>query len=328
MKTIIRTALFCIVCSIAYTVSAQTDLVAPVTGTVTGTVENENGELVPPQAAVSGTVVATESNGVVTANVTGTASCTGGLGLHFTFEAQYDTASNSFTGMYSHTPGSAPDQALSFTNDGGYQWTAHLSGEAPSDTGPRSYDLSFQFQIPETAIFSGNQIPAERTYAGALNSTQSVTVPISVPLAGINETLTYTVVFDGSWSAVAVPLVDETFTFTGEASGTFASNETHTISGTIPGFGALSISVGISGSFGGSLFYIDENTVAFQGSWVGSGAGKTFGGDTTITINFQDTSEFPFSVSGTIPIETGFTQMPTMEIPFSVSGTFPLSIQQ
>ena len=328
MNLVIRRVIFFIACSIAFSASAQTDLVAPVTGNVTGTVENENGELVPPQAAVSGTVVATDNNGVITANVSGTASCTGGLGLHFTFEAQYDSNSNSFTGMYSHTPGAAPDRALSFSNDGGFAWTAHLSGEAPSNTGPRSYDLSFQFEIPETAIFQGNEVPAERSYGGTLSTTQSVSIPLSIPQAGINQTLDYSVVFDGSWSAVAVPLVDETFTFTGEASGTFASTETLTVTGMVPGLGALSIPVAISGSFGGSLFMIDEDTVAFQGSWVGSGADQTFGGDTTITIEFQDTSAFPFSVSGSIPVQTGVALLPTIEIPFSVSGTFPLSIQQ
>lgn len=327
MSIMIRTLAFCAASLLALNVYAQGDLIAPVTGNVTGTVENENGELVSPQAAVSATVVATDNNGVITANVTGTASCTGGLGLHFTFEAQYNSNDNSFVGSYSHTPGEAPNQALSFTNDGGYQWTAHLSGEAPSNTGPRAYDLSFQFEIPETAIFSGNAIPAERSYGGSLNTTQQVIVPLSVPQAGINQTLVFDVVFDGSWSAVAVPLADQSVRFTGSADGTFASTNTVTVSGNVPGFGPISVETGISGSYGGSLFLIDEDTVAFQGSWVGSGAGKTHGGDTTITIEFQDTSAFPFTVEGTVPVATGFAQFPSIDLPFSVSGTFPLSVQ-
>jgi len=327
MKSLLSVSSFFALFLFAATAMAQADLVAAVTGTVSGTVENENGEMVAPQSAVSATVVATDNNGVITANVSGTASCTGGLGLHFTFEAQYDSTSNSFSGMYSHTPGGAPDQALSFTNNGGYSWTAQLSGQAPSNTGPRAYDLSFEFDIPETAVFSGNALPAERTYGGSLSATRPVSVPLSIPQAGINQTLEYSIVFDGSWSAVAVPLEDESVTFTGEASGSFASTETLTVMGNVPGFGAISVPVQVSGSFGGSLFMIDADTVSFQGSWVGSGADKTFGGDINIDIEFADTSSFPFAVSGVIPVATGIAQMPSIEIPFSVSGDFPLTVQ-
>ncbi len=115
--------------------------------------------------------------------------------------------------------------------------------------------------------------------------------------------------------------------FTGEATGTFASTNTETVIGTVPGSGQLSIRVQVSGSFGGTLFLIDKDTVSFQGSWVGTGANQTVGGDINIDIEFQDTSSFPFSVSGTIPVETGFEQLPLTNIPFAVSGSFPLSIQ-
>lgn len=306
---------------------AQTDLIAPVTGMVTGLVENDAGEMVPPQAAVSATVVANDNNGVITASVSGTASCTGGLGLHFAFEAQYSSADNSFVGMYSDVPGNAPDKALSFTNNGGYSWTAHLSGSAPSPTGARAYDLQFQYEIPSQAIFQGNALPADRTYGGTLATTQTVVVPLSVPLAGINQTLNYNVEFNGSWSAVAIPQLDNSVVFTGEATGTFASTNTETITGFAPGVGDISIPVRVSGNFGGTLFLVDEDTVSFKGSWVGMGAGNTVGGDISIDIEFQDTSSFPFTVSGSIPVETGVPQLPLINVPFSVSGNFPLSIQ-
>lgn len=306
---------------------AQGDLVAALTGSVSGLVENSNGEMVVPQAAVQATIVAIDSGGVVTADVSGTASCTGGLGLHFAFEAQYNTNDNTFVGMYSDIPGAAPNKALTFTNDGGYSWTALLSGMAPSDTGLRAYDLSFNFQVPETAVFSGNALPADLVYAGSLESTQTVSVPLVISPVGINQNLEFSVDFTGSWSATAVPLEDGSSVFTGQASGSFASSNTVTVEATVPLVGIVSIPVAIEGSFGGSLFLIDENTVSFQGSWVGSGADHTFGGDISIDIEFQDTSSFPFSVSGTIPIATGIALLPTVEIPFSVSGHFPLSIQ-
>lgn len=327
MKPFVRHLLLAVALLLPITSFGQSDLIAPVVGSVTGLVQNDSGAMVSPQAAVQATVVAKDNNGVITADVSGTASCTGGLGLHFAFEAQYNSSTNTFVGMYSDIPGFAPDKALSFTNNGGLSWTAELSGSAPSPTGLRDYDLSFNFEIPPTAIFTGNALPSDRTFQGSLSTTQTVVVPVNIPLAGINQDLNFNVEFSGSWSAVAVPQGDGSSVFTGQANGNFASSNTVTIAANIPGFGAISIPVSISGSFGGSLFMIDENTVSFQGAWVGSGANQTFGGNTTIDINFQDTSAFPFTVSGTLPVATGISQFPQVEVPFSVSGNFPLSIQ-
>ena len=307
--------------------AAQGQLVAAVTGTVSGLVEDKNGDMVPPQAAVQATVSADTSGDSVVATVTGTASCTGGLGLHFTFEAQYNTADNSFVGMYSDIPGSAPNKALSLVNNGGYSWTASLNGNAPSDTGTRAYDLSFSFEIPDTAAFSGNALPDDLTYSGLLNTTKQVIVPLVIPQANINQNLVFDLVFTGDWSATSVPLVDGTAVFTGSATGSFMSSNTEIVTVTAPGLGTLNIPVQVSGSFGGSLFSVDKDTVSFQGSWIGSGVNQTFGGDIKIDIEFQDISSFPFSVSGVIPVDTGYPLLGVIHIPFAVTGNFPLSIQ-
>ena len=71
--------------SISSIAVAQQDLVAAVVGNVTGTLEDKDGNLVPPQTAVQATVNAIDNNGTIVANVSGTASCTEGLGLHFAF---------------------------------------------------------------------------------------------------------------------------------------------------------------------------------------------------------------------------------------------------
>ena len=310
---------------------AQQDLVAAVVGDVTGTVEDKDGNMVPPQTAVQATVVATDNNGTIVANVTGTASCTGGLGLHFAFEAQYDSTSNSFTGMYSHTPGEAPSLPLSFSSDGGFKWTTTLSGQAPSDTGLRAYDLAFEFEIPETAIFSGNALPSDRTYSGSLATTQTAVVPVSIPEFGINQTLNFDLQFSGTWDAVSVPKSDGSSVFTGSASGSFTSLNEQTISVTTPQ-GPLNLTVTAGGTFGGSLFLIDEDTVSYQGAWTGIGTvgGETreYGGDINIDIEFADTSAFPFNVSGNIPIAPGIPGGPeVILIPFAVSGNFPLNVQ-
>ena len=216
---------------------------------------------------------------------------------------------------------------LNFSNDGGYKWTTTLSGQAPSDTGLRAYDLAFDFEIPQTAIFSGNALPADRSYGGSLATTQNVVVPVGIPELGINTSLNYEVVFSGSWDAVSVPKTDGTSVFTGSATGSFASQNEQSITVTTPQ-GPVSITVPINGTFGGTLFLIDEDTVSFQGAWTGNGLDRSYGGDINIDIEFADTSAFPFSVSGTIPIEPGIPGGPTLiTIPFQVSGNFPLSVQ-
>ena len=325
MKFVTKISLICALL-LPGLVAAQGQLVAAVTGTVNGLVQDKNGDMVPPQAAVQATVSADTSGDSIVATVTGTASCTGGLGLHFTFEAQYNTADNSFVGMYSDIPGSAPNKALSLVNNGGYSWTASLSGNAPSDTGSRAYDLSFSFEIPDTAVFSGNALPDDLTYSGLLNTTKQVVVPLVIPQVNINQNLVFDIVFSGDWSATSVPLVDGTAVFTGSATGSFMSSNTEIVTVATP-LGTQEIPVQVSGSFGGSLFSVDEDTVSFQGSWIGSGVNQTFGGDINIDIEFQDISSFPFSVSGVIPVDTGFPLFGIVKIPFAVSGSFPLSIQ-
>jgi len=319
--------------SISSIAVAQQDLVAAVVGNVTGTVEDKDGNLVPPQTAVQATVNATDNNGTIVANVSGTASCTGGLGLHFAFEAQYDSTSNSFSGMYSHTPGEAPSIPLNFTPTGGTAWTTTLSGQASSPTGLRAYDLAFDFEIPQTAIFSGNALPSDRTYRGNLASTQTVVVPLSIPAFGVNETLNFEIDFTGTWDAVSVPKTDGTSVFTGSTSGTFQSQNSQTITITPPPVGSITVppitqTISVFGSWGGSLFLIDEDTVSFQGAWTGSALNQSYGGDINIDIEFADISSFPFSVSGAIPISPGIEGAPAViEIPFQVSGNFPLSVQ-
>lgn len=132
--------------SISSIAVAQQDLVAAVVGNVTGTVEDKDGNLVPPQTA-----------------------------------------------------GEAPSIPLNFTPTGGTAWTTTLSGQASSPTGLRAYILAFDFEILETAIFSGNALPSDRTYSGNLASTQTVVVPLSIPAFGVNETLSFVLNFTGTW---------------------------------------------------------------------------------------------------------------------------------
>lgn len=321
----IKTLISLVLILFAVPVWAQ-DYIAGVVGGLSGTVEDDQGNMVAPQAAISATMMAQLAGSGVTADISGTGSCTGGLGLHFEFEAQFDAATNSFTGMYSDIPGTAPYKTLEFISNGGTSWSAVLSGTAPSPSGERAYDLSYDFEVPESAIFAASQLPDDLVYGGSLNTTQTVSVPVNVQAAGIDETVDIEIDFSGSWDATAVPQVDQSVVFTGSASGSFVSTNSPTVTATVPVLGSISIPINVDGSFGGSLFLVDESTVAFQGSWVANAADQSFGGDINITINTEDTSSFPFSISGTLPFETGVSQLPLIEIPFSVAGSFPLDL--
>lgn len=302
---------------------------APLTGalqgSVSGAVENNSGVMVAPKAAVQATIFANENNGVITATVAGSAACTEGLGLAINFSAQYDSATQGFTGLYSDTPGKTPDMPITFTNKGGLAWTASVSGKAPSATGERSYALDMDFTVDQQAIFPGAKLPADKVYGGQLNKTQIVQVPVVISQLGVNQTLSLEVVFEGSWSATAVPNRDGSSTFTGEASGSFSTPQPATLNITTPA-GPLSIPVSIGGSFGGTLFYLNDTAVAFQGAWAAQGGGDAYGGDMSVTIPLNDVSSFPFSIQGSAQVQTGVSQLPTVSVPFSASGSFPLAL--
>lgn len=312
------------------TLAAQTtNLIAPVLGTLTGTVEDDQGNMVPPQAAISATVEAQQEGSDIIAMVSGTASCTGGLGLHITFEATYDLQSNSFTGMYSDVPGGPLNTPITFVNNGGLSYSAIMQGDAPSPTGSRAYDLSYDFEVPQEAIFEAQTMPDEITFSGNLLSDVTVPVSISVPEINLDESFEVDLRFEGSWSAVAIPQLDGNAVLTGSASGTFSQQNTISITVTLPVVGSITVPVDIQGSFGGSLFLIDATNVAFQGSWAVSTGGEfnqDFGGDLEITVNTEDTSVFPYRATGSLPISTGIEGQPEVTVEFLAEGMFPLDL--
>lgn len=447
---------------IAITGHAQETLIAPLIGSVSGQVQAPDGSLVEPTAAIDGTILASIDNGSITASIEGSASCTGGLGIHFTFAGQYDSATGNFSAQFSDTPGFAPDTAADIVGIGNNTWQVSLSGKAPSDTGERDYDLQFEFQVPETAIFPGGKVPAANFYSGTLNQSISVPIDLNNSALGLNQSVDLSIDVSGSWDATSIPRIDSSADISGEASGTISSNSvqilvagatpstleipvTHTatvpvpfqntqlgvnttvnmvfefngtysgslqqdstysgsvtgsfstqpysIASSVPGVntqiplsstqsislpivdtatgvnttaqvdvtingsgtlvsnsGSLTgqgsgsfsssqfevnaesaggnnvINLQVNGSFGGSLFTVNESTLAFKGAWVATGANQNFGGDIDITVPLADTSTFPFSFSGVLPIATGNSAVPQLNIPLNFSGSFPLNL--
>lgn len=278
-------------------------------------------------AAVDATVQAVaDVNGKVTGSVQGTASCTDGLGMQITFNAQFDPATARFSGTFTDVPNGTPDTAIVFEYVSGMSWRAHVSGKASSATGPRDYNLSFDFELPEYAIFAGNRIPPERTLQGTLSQTRTVQIPINIPNL-FNQVVSVDMAFNGNWNAVIVPKPDGSAAITGGATGTFASVSPIAISFTIPGLGQQSLSIPVSGSFGGNLFVVSATEVAFRGAWTATGGSQNFGGDLNISVPLANgtPTSFPFDVSGVLDIRTGVSQFPSLQVPFSVSGEFPFN---
>lgn len=325
MKPIVR-VLVLTAASLPIVGFAQQDLVGAVTGSLSGTVENAQGNMVAPEGAVQATVFATDNgNGNVTAIIEGSASCTGGLGLTITFSAQYDSTSGNFTGQYTDEPGATPDEDVVFSNSGGLNWSAHFSGTAPSSTGQRAYDLDFAFTIPDNAVFTGNKLPNDIVYQGSLSNQPTVEVPVNVPSIGLHETVTFNLNFDGSWKATAVPQANGGAVYTGEASGSFYGDG-GTLVVTIPFVGQQSFAVSAAGSFAGTLFTVSSSEVAFKGAWVANANDDDYGGDVEIVIPLDNYAAFPFTVQGQLEIATGVSQLPSVLVPFTVSGSFPLNL--
>ena len=304
---------------------AQTDVVGAIVGSVGGTVQDEAGEMVAPQGAVQGTIVANDSSGSLVASVSGTAATSGALGLALQFSADLDATTGGFVGMYTDKPGGTPDMEIVFTPAGDLTWSAQVAGMAASATGDRSYDLTVQFSVPQAAIFSGGTLPTDKVYNGTLNNSVSAVVPLVVPQIALDMTLNFSFLIEGSWTVTTVPLDDGSLAYTGTASGTF-SGGAGPVSVTVPLLGALTLPSDFTGSFSGNLFTVSATELAFKGSWTASSLDQSFGGDVEILIPLDDPSSLPFSFEGTMPMATGLPIQPTFNMPLSMSGSFPLAI--
>jgi len=300
-------------------------LTASVHGSVAGTVQNSAGGMVVPQSAVHGTVSANDNNGAISATLEGTAATTGPLGMTLKFTAQYDPATQAFNGLYSDTPGQVPDIPLQFTNAGGLNWRATISGNAPSTSGERAYALNVNLVIESGAIYPQAALPADKVFSGRLDHQQTVQLPVNLPALQASQTLPLTMRFQGEWSATTFVDSAGKPLFAGTAAGSFSTLQPASLN-IVPAGGAMTVPVSIGGSFSGTLFAVSDTELSFKGAWVSLNSGQTLGGDISIRVPLQDLSKFPYSLSGTAQVATGASQVPTLTLPFSASGEFPLAL--
>ncbi len=313
--------------------AAAADMVGSMVGTVTGTVADATGQPVTiDQGAVSGDVdVAIDAQSNIVATVTGTASCIGAVGVHINYTVSYNTVTGALSGTYTD-PADATPRTIEFTNLGGLQWQGAVADSVEVDGEARPYNITINLELPETALYNGSQFPADNPQlSGPLSTDLALSVPVSLPQFGINQTISTTITVDGQWVANMVPQANGGIAITGSASGTYSS-PTISLTATVMGF-QVPISFTLNGNFGGSLFQDSNGVLFFAGTYGESLQGATGGvtvdysGDLMIEVPMAAggvSSELPFSFSGSPQVSV--SSFGNFTVPITVSGNFPFSM--
>lgn len=321
--------------------AAASEMVGSVVGEIEGWVTNAAGEQVVPQGAVSGDVaVSISPEGVIVATVTGTASCTGGLGVHIDYVVAYDTATGDLSGYYTD-PANATQRPiqLSLREAGRLRWRGTIADSVVVDGQTRPYEIRIDLELPETALYNGSQFPAGFQLSGPLSTTMTVTGQVTVQEFGISETINTTVDVTGQWVASLVP-DDGGTAITGHASGTYTSPTiTLSASGSFMGIPwSEQVSFTLNGQFGGSLFQDAGGVLFFAGTYGESMQNYTgtipysvsYTGDMLIEVPVDAAgaiSPLPCSFSGSPAVDVGSSGMfGSFTVPISVSGVFPFSM--
>lgn len=299
-------------------------------GSVTGQVENQDGQFVQPRATVEAVTEVVINGPNITAIVNGTASCTEGLGLQITFRAEYDNATGALTGFYSDIPNSANlDKPITFVKGSGFAWTAQISGEAPSATGLREYDLALDVMLPGPALFPGTAFPPERSLSGQLADTRTISVPIEIPALNVSTTLQLGVEVAGQWQAKVVPLGAGQQRITGNVVGSISTPTPATLSLNIPNLGEQQVQIAVTGGFGGSLITNSATELAFIGSWSASVGNGNYGGDLEILVplqNINSLDSLPYAINGVFQVTPDFPGALPVSVPVDIAGGFPFSL--
>lgn len=293
------------------------DSIGSMIGSLYGPVTASDGKTHQANGAVDATVkIDIADNGAITATVTGSAASNAGLGIAIDFTATYNGATNTLSGTYTDT-GTQTPQEIIFSNTGGLNWTANVSGNTPSENGLRPYNMSIDLGLPNAAIYSGTSLPSEKTYDGPISSTIDVSVPIVVGNF-VNENVDLSVLISGTWSATSVPLDDGSVSLTGTVSGTLTTPEPASV--TILGATGL---VNLQSTFSGTLNTNTKGSIGFQGSFSDAeGYGGLLDFDIPIGPNGVPTS-FNVSFDGSFVVDTPVGPMPA---PFNTSSPVPFVI--
>ena len=302
---------------------------------ISGTITDSTGKvtaLTPSNTGIAGDLSFIYNDaGDLIAQVSGTVASNG---MSFTYSTDYDVSTGNLTGYYADNRDKVP-HPITFTNKGSLQWTGRITGTGlGADGKSMPYDVSFDIVLPSQAISMGSQFPPNGKFDLDLARTEAASIPISIPLLGINQTFSTNVITEGRLVASLVPSAAGV-TLTGTVDGAVRMDPPLEISGqyTVPpvsGFTippvSYSVSVDTTGRFSGVLTGSSaQNNMKFIGNWSSvSSNGATGGGTLEMAIPLTATGQLPATaqllIQGTVtaPINAG-TVPAGISIPTSMS---------
>lgn len=324
--------------------SAAQEYLGAMLGSITGSVVTADGKTVTPQCSPSVDVTVSDADGKIGAVVTGTIVCDAGVVVNFT--ANYDAATQALSGTYSDNLGNS-GKAIKFTQSGDLTWTASVSGTTSQTSGVKSYSATVTINLPPQALFAGKY---NGKLSGPIQATNPISIPLNIPELGINQTLSFNLIIEGTWEAKLVPSAKGT-EITGKVSGTLKGDQAIHILGKvdlskyvpagIPGVPTsmdVPIDIDINETFSGTLFgNLASNNLTFKGFATQMGKPVSFemaipldaGGGIPNRMNFSLGGSMPVSLpSGSLPSYIPASMVPSsMTLPTSLgNGQIPFTI--
>lgn len=323
---------------------------------VTAQVTDSNGQSKASRCTASTDLSALESSGALTANASGTVVCEDGVLV--TYTAAFDVASQALSGTFSDNLGNS-NKPITFTPTGAaLTWTASISGTGSKAGQPRAYQASVVVTLPPQAIYAGKR-PSNSFLSGPIKATNPISIPLNIPQIGINQTLNFNVIVDGSWQVDVVPNASGA-SITGKVSGTVKGDQEFHLKGQVdissyipagvplpPGFSTkieVPVDIVINESFAGTLFGdAASNNLAFKGYFTRAGQSVSLDLKIPFDANGNPPSNLQLVMGGNfnLPVPTPSAPsgipMPDLSqlVPSSANlpanmagGLIPFSIQQ
>lgn len=324
---------------------------APATSQGVGMIQGAN--LSGSITGASGVTPLSSSNAGVAGDLTFAYNAAGGLlahisgtiasaGMSFGYEVDYDVTTQNLSGTYADNKDKVP-HPITFTNKGGLNWQGSVQGTGYSQDGKsQTYDIAFDIVLPQEAITMGSKFPTNGRFNVNLGRTETVSIPISIPELGINQTFSTSVITEGSLIASLVP-GPSGFTLTGTVEGGIRMDPPVVVTGTvtipsiIPGVTippvTVTINIDATGHFSGVLTgNTAQNNMKFVGNWSSvSSSGATGGGTLEMAIPMTATGQLPQTaqllMKGTIkaPVDTSSLSLPAG---VTLPSTVPTSVEQ
>jgi hypothetical protein len=208
--------------------SAGQEFVGSFTSQINAQVTDSSGQSKASSCSASTSLNASDAGNTLTAIATGTVVCADGVLINYT--ATFDPVTQKLSGSYSDNLGNS-QQALVFTPTGApLSWTTTVQGTA-SKGQVRAYRADVAVTLPPQAIYLGRR-PSGTHFGGPIKATNPVTIPLNIPQIGINQTLNFNVIVDGSWEADLIPGGSGT-ALTGKVSGTFKGDQEFHLKGQV-----------------------------------------------------------------------------------------------